>query len=104
MTNQEADVSISPSSVAKRSEQQTSADMPGEAVILNPVTGTYFGLDEVGARVWELIETPRTVAELCAAIGDEYEVEAKQCEHDLHRLLHELCEAGLVEIEDGPAR
>lgn len=104
MTNQQTEVHISESSLVKQSQQQTSAGMPGEAVILNPVTGTYFGLDEVGARVWELIETPRSVAELCAAIGDEYDVEAKQCMHDLHSLLRELLEAGLVEIEDGPTR
>ena len=104
MTNQQVQVDILESSMVKRSQNQTSADMPGETVILNPTSGTYFGLDEVGARVWELIETPRTVAELCQAITEEYEVAAGQCEQDLIKLLGELSAAGLVEIEDGPAR
>ena len=104
MTEQKTGPDISQSSLVQRSQHQTSAGMPDETVILNPVSGVYFGLDEVGARVWELIETPRTVTELCEAITQEYAVAAEQCKQDLIKLLRELAAAGLVEIEDGATR
>lgn len=80
---------------------QISCDLAGDAAILNLTTGTYFGLDEVGARIWNLIQQPRTVNELKAVLLEEYEVEASRCEADLKSLLAEMAAAGLVELKNG---
>ena len=44
------------------------ADMNGEKAMLNIEQGKYYGLDRIGSRIWELIERPRTVQEVIAAI------------------------------------
>lgn len=67
-----------------------------ETVILDLASGTYFGLDPVGARIWQLIGEGKTLAEICATMLDEYEVERAQLEVDLLRLTGELLERGLV--------
>ena len=67
-----------------------------ECVMLDLASGTYFGLDAVGARVWQLLGEGRSVAEAGAAIAQEYEVERAQAEEDVGRLVKELAANGLL--------
>ena len=67
-----------------------------EVVILDLASGTYFGLDPVGARIWALMGEGRALAEICVTMLEEYEVEREQLEADVLRLAGELAERGLV--------
>ena len=42
--------------IVKAAKEQVSCDLAGEAVILNLKSGQYFGLNEVGTRIWNLIQ------------------------------------------------
>jgi len=77
--------------------EQVSCDLAGEAAILSLRNGTYYGLDRVGARIWNLIQQPRTVKEILDTLLAEYDVDAERCAADLQRLLTELTAQGLVE-------
>ena len=77
-----------------------STPVPGGAVILDPVSGHYFGLEGVSVRAWELLAGSVSLATLVSSITAEYEVDYETCERDLRRLLEELIERGLVVIED----
>ena len=79
-------------------EDQVSADLSGEAAILNLKTSTYFGLNTVGASIWKLVREPKTVSQIRDAIIQEYDVEPDRCEHDILQLLQELSRHGLIEI------
>lgn len=98
MSRQGSDLNESTLIVATK--DQTSAGLPGETVILNPRTGKYYGLDEVGNHVWHLIQEPITVASIEASIMEQYDVTHDQCQRDLHGLLRDLSAAGLIEITD----
>jgi hypothetical protein len=80
------------------SKDQLSCDLAGEAAILNIKDGVYYALDEVGARVWTLIQEPLTVREIRDTIVKEYDVEPDRCESDLFALLQDLADKGLIEI------
>lgn len=80
------------------SKDQVSCDLAGEAAILNLRSGIYYGLDPVGARVWHLVQQPRTFAELRGLLLSEYDVEAAALEADLRDLLGRLSAQGLIEI------
>jgi coenzyme PQQ synthesis protein D (PqqD) len=82
-------------------KNQVSSDLGGEVAILDLEGGTYYGLDAVGARIWDLIQEPKTVEEIRNVLLEEYEVESERCERDVIRLLQELAEEGLVEVEYG---
>ncbi len=84
------------------SKEQASADLGDEAAILNLKSGVYYGLDSVGARIWDLIQTPRTVREVRDTLLNEYDVEAGRCEGDLIALLEELAEHDLIDVTDEP--
>ena len=70
-----------------------------ETVILDLASGTYFGLDPVGARIWELLGEGRMLAEVCEVMLDEYEVSRKELEGDLAELLDALVDKSLIKIE-----
>ena len=65
-------------------------------VILNPNDGQYFSLDEVAARIWELCEGDRSVAEIADVVAAEYEVEPAVVSADALEFLGELTGEGLV--------
>lgn len=91
---------ISKRSTIVAAQSQVSCDLADEVVILTLETGMYYGLDTVGARIWHLIQEPRTVPELCDAIVQEYEVEPGRCERDLLALLQAFAANGLIEVTD----
>ena len=79
-------------------KDQVSRDMAGEAAILNLTSGVYYGLNPIGARIWNLIQEPKTLGEINETILREYEVNTDRCEADVRALLSQLAEQGLVEI------
>jgi len=91
---------ISERSTIVAAKDQLSCDLGGEVAILNTKKGVYYGLDPIGARIWNLIQQPRSVNELCEAILQEYDVEPERCESDLLVLLQKLQSEGLVEVKD----
>jgi len=70
-----------------------------EVVLLDLVTGTYFGLDPVGSRVWELLSAGQTLAQVLNTVLDEYEVSPETLKLDIQALMQELLARGLVAIE-----
>lgn len=95
-------MTIAPDAAIVAAPQQISCDLSGEAVILNLQTGVYYGLNPVGARVWELVQTPRTIPEIRDFLVNEYAVDPDSCERDLRSLLDELVARKLIQI-DGAA-
>ncbi len=91
---------LSTSSSVVAANDQVSSDLGGEVAILHLKTGTYYGLDVVGARIWSLIQEPRTVEEIRDVLVSEYEVEPDRCERDLIALLQGLADKGLIEVRD----
>jgi len=80
-----------------------SADLEREAVILNLKDGVYYGLDPMGARIWNLIQQPRSVTEIIETLLEEYEVEPQRLSNDLLGLLKEMAARGLIEVRGGTA-
>ena len=91
-------------SIVVVSQDQVSCDLSGESAILNLKAGVYYGLNEVGTRVWKLIQEPKRVSELRDAILEEYEVDPHRCETDIMALLQDLLENGLIEVRNEPIK
>ncbi|HET7230974.1 MAG TPA: PqqD family protein [Longimicrobium sp.] len=65
-------------------------------MLLDPAGGAYFGLNEVGARIWALLPEHPTPAQLGARLFDEFSAPAETLAGDAARLLAELAELKLV--------
>jgi hypothetical protein len=98
-----ADALIALGTTVVVSPNQVSTQLGHEAVILGADAGEYFGLNEVGARIWELVQHPVQVSEICTAVCAEYEVQPADCERDVIELLSELRERGLLDVHDASA-
>lgn len=81
-----------------RISQQAIANAVGdETVILHLGNGTYFGLDPIGARLWDALKAGDPPVSICDAVLQEYDVDPQTLEADLRALLHELASNDLVE-------
>ena len=69
-----------------------------ETVILDLGSGTYFGLDPIGARIWQLLGEGNSIADACRVLLEEYEVGREQLESDVLKLVGELLERGLLAV------
>lgn len=72
-------------------------------LLLDVVSGDYYALDEVGARVWELADGSRSVGDIVTALCGEYDVPRATVETDALELLQDLADDGLVVDGDRPA-
>lgn len=79
--------------------QVMTREMGDETVILDLASGTYFSLNPIGTRFWQLVREGRTLAQMCDVMQDEYEVARDQLEADLQRLANELVGRGLLVIQ-----
>jgi len=70
----------------------------GESVLLDLSSENYFGLNEVGTRIWELLESGHSVGETLEVLTGEFEVERSVAESDFEELLKRLVSAGLVSV------
>jgi hypothetical protein len=77
---------------------QLSTRLGEEVVILGLRDSAYYGLAEVGARIWDLLQTPRTLADIVDILVAEYEVNAERAADDLRMLIGQLQSRGLVAI------
>lgn len=75
----------------------------GEAVLLDLASEQYFGLDEVGARIWELLGQHGDLEQVQQALVAEYNAAPEQIARDLQDLVHKLIDAGLVLSDDASA-
>lgn len=92
---------VSINSIVVATKEQASSDVDGEAVLLNLQSGVYYGLNSVGANIWNLLQEPKRVSEIRDFILAKYQkVEAQQCDRDILALLQEMETEGLIEVKD----
>ena len=84
--------------VAVVSADQLSTRLGDEIVILGLRDSVYYGLSDVGARIWDLIQTRRTLGEIVSVLVDEYDVSREEAAAGVDQLIKELETRGLVGI------
>ncbi len=92
-------ITIDLDSIVVASTDQVSGELQeGDLAILNLKDGVYYGLNSVGSRIWSLLQTPKSVAEIRDILLKEYDVEAEVCKRELIALLSDLSSKQLIEI------
>ncbi len=67
-----------------------------EIVMMDIEKGKYFSLNPVATDIWELLEKPLTIENLCTKLVDQYEVDPQQCQIDTEQHLKEMITLGLI--------
>ena len=73
-------------------------ELDGEAVLLNLASESYFGLDEVGARMWQVLTTSESIEAAYDQLLAEYDVEPERLRQDVLDLVDQLAAHGLVDL------
>ncbi len=84
------------SSLIVRAENLMSSPMDDEIVILNMDKNNYIGLDAIGVRIWEFLEAPCRIDDLCSRLSLEFEATPEQIATDLLPFIEEVRDEGLI--------
>lgn len=76
----------------------TAAHLGDEAVLLDANSGRYYGLNELGARIFDLVRTPIQVSQVKSKLLEEYKVEEAELEADLLAFLRDMAQRNLIEV------
>lgn len=86
----------------KVSDDVVARDLAGEAILLDLATSTYFGLDAVGARIWQLLGEHQSTEAIVPLLLQEYDVSEPQLRQDLDKLVQQLLAKKLLIATDDP--
>jgi hypothetical protein len=89
--------------VVRKQGDWLAAKVGDELVMMSAERGNYIGLSEVGARIWELLETPQDVNAVCARLQNEYDVTPDVCRAEVESFLNELVTHGAIALDPPPA-
>jgi hypothetical protein len=85
--------------IVHRNPSLVSSNLDGEIVMMSIENGEYYGIDEIGSRIWELLELPISVNELIGILLDEFDAEKPECQSDTLEFLNELLSKNLILLE-----
>jgi hypothetical protein len=75
-------------------------ELEGELVLLNMETEQYYGLDEMGGKIWNLLDETHDAAIVSKTIYKLYDVSEEQANKDVFELINKLKGADLIELVD----
>jgi len=81
----------------RRTGEVLVSEVDGEVVMLDRESDVYYGLNEVGAHIWEQLEEPRSVDELEESTAEAFDVSRVRCREDIQEFLTDLLESDLIE-------
>lgn len=84
-----------------RNSQTLSGRLSDELVMMDINKGKYFSLNKVATRIWDLLEKPLDLKELCEILEKEYEVDEELCQKEVKEHLVEMIKFGLVTENPG---
>ena len=83
-----------------RSSQTLFENIDGEAVILNFPDGCYYGLNATGKLIWEALEHPQSIPDLCQVIEANFNCEDFSPEDEVSDFIDSLIAPGLIHVHD----
>ncbi|MFW6352516.1 MAG: lasso peptide biosynthesis PqqD family chaperone [Bacteroidota bacterium] len=91
---------LTKNSIIQRKTELLCSKMDEEVVMMNIDKGEYYGLDEIGSRIWQILEKPVHFNDIIQTLTDEYDVEETTCRDDVTAFLKELHEKDLIVVNN----
>jgi len=90
-------------SIVVAAPEQFACDLQADLLVLNAASGSYYGLNPLGKRIWQLIQEPTQVSAIRDHLLKEYEVDRERCVGELKTFLDDMAQNGLIEVKGAPA-
>lgn len=91
-------ITLPPTARLQQNADILASALGDETVMMSLSRNNYYGLDEVGSHIWELLAQPQTLAHLCTALQQEYVVDAETCQQEVTAFVQQLADEGLVNV------
>jgi len=91
---------VSSNSILVASKEQVSCEFNGELVILNLKNDSYYGLNQMGTFIWDIIKEPKTFCQIRDVILAKYKVDQDECERDLLELINDFLANDLIQVSE----
>lgn len=89
---------LSIDTVVQRTRRVDFTPLDDDWLAIDAESGFCYNLNEVGGRVWRLIEPPTAIRDVCRQLAREYNVTEATCQADVFELLQQFIEAGLATV------
>lgn len=89
--------------ILSRREEIIAGLVDGDLMLLNIETGQYHQVNPTGRRIWELLEQPRTLDEICTALGEEFNAPPQDCLAQTQIFIQELLQRNIVQAVKAPS-
>jgi len=86
--------------IVSRIDGLPTVDLEGEIGMMHIEKGKYYGLDSVGSRIWELMNTPKTIDTIIQTLLEEYKVDVETCKDHVLEFVHVLNNAELLKVNN----
>ena len=60
--------------------------------------GKYYSLGKTGSAVWDLLDQPNTLHDICAELTAQFDVDPETCENDVTIFLQQLLDQNLISV------
>ena len=97
--NVRKDLGVSANDIVSKNFDIDDTDLDGEKVMMNLEKGQYFMMNEIGSRIWEIINENTPVQDIIATLLSEYEVDENTCRAEVLEFLGSLKNAELITIK-----
>lgn len=91
-------------SVITRNPEIIFSAMDDEIVMMSVNQGLYFGVDKIGARIWQLLENPHPVEELIVLLTNRFNVSREDCERDTLTFLNDMLNKKVILVSNTSGR
>ena len=85
-------------SMVARDQSLMFSDLDDETVMMSIESGKYYGLDDIGSRIWVLSEQQCSVGDICDSLMTEFEVDRDTCQRHVFEFLEELKDEGIITV------
>ena len=91
-------IKIDPTALITKTRSILASQIDNETVMMDTENGEYYGMNQVGSRIWELLDTPQTLSQLQTTLLLEFEITEKECLNDIELFVGQLLEKRMVRI------
>lgn len=89
---------IQDSDLISRSASVVAADTMDEAILIDIDSGYFFQLNKSAARIWSLVEQPKSFSDLCAALQKMFKAAPETCRSDVAEFVTDMQDRGLLTV------
>ena len=89
---------MNPQTVLRKNDDLLDGDISGETVLMSITTGSYYSLNATGAAIWQHLEQPLSLVELCNRLSQEFEVEPQHCQQSVSQFAQRMIDQQILLI------